>query len=369
MPPFRVGLDVWPALRHPPGIGRWVRELVRALARLDVQRDERPELMLFDVGPGRTVLPEAAWALDGFAGVHRVRANVPRRLVAAAGALGFGADRWLDGVDLFQRTFPDAPRLGRVPAIVPVFELPPLGSVDERVLGHALRRDGHALVASDWSRAEVVRRFGLPASRVHMVPIGCEHWRRELAREPEPSRPARIVVLGALARRRAPLTIVAACERLLREGGADNELELVFAGRSSDAAREFETARAASPLGARLVRREDPEEHELPELVGGATLLVHLNQEECTAVTPLEALALGVGVVATRLPPFVEALGEQATFVAPAIDELGLARAIASELERATPSSRAARRAHAATYTWERHARAVVGIWRNVLGG
>ncbi|MCK6448535.1 MAG: glycosyltransferase [Planctomycetes bacterium] len=383
MLPFRVGLDVWPALRHPPGIGRWVRELVRALARLDVHRGERPELALFDVGPGRAVLPEAAWALDGRAGVHRVRAAVPRKLVAATGALGFGAERWLGGVDLFQRTFPDAPRLGRVPAIVPVFELPAPGSADERVLARALARDGHALVASAWSRAEVVRRFGLVLERVHAVPIGCEHWLRDLGRElesagsaksadtrgpPERAGPARIVVLGALARRRAPLAIVAACERLAREGGAALELELVFAGRAGDAAAEFAAARAASSLGPRLSWRESPAEHELPALVGGSTLLVHLNHEECTAVTPLEALALGVGVVATRLEPFVEALGEHATFVARDVDEPALARAIAAELERATPRDRAARRAHAAAYTWERHARAVVGVWEHVLG-
>lgn len=374
MLPFRVGLDVWPALRHPPGIGRWVREIVRALARLDVQRGERPELALFDVGPGRAVLPESAWDLDGRAGVRRVRATVPRRLVAATGVLGFGAERWLGGVDLFQRTFPDAPRLGRVPAVVPVFELPTPGTSDEQVLARALTRDGHALVASAWCRAEVERRFGLAEERVHAVPIGCEHWLRDLGREleatepTESSGPARIVVLGALARRRAPLAIIAACERLARESSRHREIELVFAGRAGDAAKEVAALCAASSLPTRPSWRADPSEHELPALVAGATLLVHLNHEECTAVTPLEALALGVGVVATRLEPFVEALGEHATFVARDVDERELASALATELERATPSDRAARRAHAAAYTWERHARAVVDVWKQVLG-
>jgi hypothetical protein len=87
--PFRVGLDVWPALRHPPGLGRWVRELARALVRLD----ERPELVLFELGPGARVLPESAWDVIGRPGVRRVSARIPRRALDVAAALGFGLEQ------------------------------------------------------------------------------------------------------------------------------------------------------------------------------------------------------------------------------------------------------------------------------------
>ncbi|MBI5433651.1 MAG: glycosyltransferase [Planctomycetes bacterium] len=360
MLPFRVGLDVWPALRHPPGIGRWVRELVRALAPLD----ERPELCLFDVGPGRAELSESAWALAGRPGVHRVRANVPRGLVAWTGRLGFGAERWLGGVDLFQRTFAASPRVGRVPQVVPVFELHARGSASERELATALAAGGAALVASTWSALEVRDRFGLAAERVHLVPVGCDHWRRDLGHAPTPVEPARIVVLGAVTAHRSPLAIVAAVAELVRDG---RELELVFCGRRGD--RSDELARAGTSLGARLRAIETPIERELPELVGGASLLVHLNDEECTAVTPLEALSLGVGVVATSLAPFVEALGEHARYVPRDVEARELARALADELERARdPVARAARVAHAAAFTWDRNARATVEVWRRVLG-
>ncbi|MCC6407228.1 MAG: glycosyltransferase family 1 protein, partial [Planctomycetes bacterium] len=89
----------------------------------------------------------------------------------------------------------------------------------------------------------------------------------------------------------------------------------------------------------------------------------------CTAVTPLEALSLGVGVVATELPPFVEALGEHARYVPRAVEARVLARALADELARTRdPGVRAARRAHAAAFTWDRNARATVDVWRRVLG-
>ena len=47
-PPMRVGMDYLAAVTHPPGVGRYVRELVRAVVRLD----ERPALALFELGGG-----------------------------------------------------------------------------------------------------------------------------------------------------------------------------------------------------------------------------------------------------------------------------------------------------------------------------
>ncbi|MCE9595056.1 MAG: glycosyltransferase [Planctomycetes bacterium] len=361
MLPFRVGLDVWPALRHAPGIGRYTRELVRALAPLD----ERPELALFEVGPGRATLAESTWNVDGRPGIRRVRANVSRRWLDVTGAFGLGAERWCGGVGLFQRAFVASPRVGRVPQIVPVFELPERGSRAEFELARTLSRVAHALVASDWAAAALVERFALEPERIHRVPVGCDHWRRDLGRDLEPVDPPRVLVLGAVAKRRNPLALVAALERLAKNG---RELELVFCGRRGDAAEELDRARAASKLGARLKWIDEPVERDLPELVAGASVLFHSNVEECTAVTPLEALSLGVAVVAARLDTFREALGEHATYVAPRAEPDELARALEQELARShDPAERRRRRDHAAPFTWDANARATVRVWRTLL--
>ena len=69
----RIGLDYWPATTHAPGIGRYARELVRAL----VQRAEAPYLCLFDAGPGPRTVPEDALGLpSGSQRVRRVDMNI-----------------------------------------------------------------------------------------------------------------------------------------------------------------------------------------------------------------------------------------------------------------------------------------------------
>ena len=53
---MRVGIDYWTAPTHAPGVGRYVRELVRALAR----RPDAPELALLELGPGARGVPVEA---------------------------------------------------------------------------------------------------------------------------------------------------------------------------------------------------------------------------------------------------------------------------------------------------------------------
>ena len=71
----------------------------------------------------------------------------------------------------------------------------------------------------------------------------------------------------------------------------------------------------------------------------GAAVLVHLAREEGSPVTPLEAFAAGVPVVASRLPAFVEALDAEGRFVGLEPDADGSAAELASALERTLEES------------------------------
>jgi glycosyltransferase involved in cell wall biosynthesis len=85
-------------------------------------------------------------------------------------------------------------------------------------------------------------------------------------------------------------------------------------------------------------------------------------------VTPLEALALGVPVVASRLPAFVEALGDAATLVdddACVREPDILSDAIRAAIEHRDDGLAAARRDLVAReFTWERCARETLAGWR-----
>jgi glycosyltransferase involved in cell wall biosynthesis len=172
-----------------------------------------------------------------------------------------------------------------------------------------------------------------------------------------------VLALGRVDRRRHVAELAAACALLRRRGLA---VRLVLAGRRGDAAGELDGAPASE------VELRTPREAELPLLVARAGALAHLSDGELTAVTPLEALACGAGVVASRLPAVEEALGGHARFVdhAPGqpVPVEPLAEALAQALAAsADPRARAARRAHAADSTWARHAALTLALWQRIL--
>jgi glycosyltransferase involved in cell wall biosynthesis len=358
----RIGLDYWPAVTHAPGVGRHVRELVRALVRLP----DVPELALLEVGPGPRVMREPDLGLAG-ASVVRRRARIPRSTLRLAfRATGRGAERWLGAVDLFQRAFAEHPPVARgVPQVLPLAELPPPGSTSDRRLRSALATIGDVIVFSAHGAERAAHQLGLARERIHRVPVGCDHWRR--AAPGAAQRAARILVLGALRAERSPLRVLAAFERL---AGVRDDAELVFVGGPGDAAPELGLRIAARGARPRVEWRAGARESDLPGLLAGSALLVHLAREELTPVTPLEAFAQGLGVVASRLPAFEEALAGEALLVEPEAerDPAALAEALGAGLASGLDPRAAARReALAARFTWEAHARATLTVWRALL--
>lgn len=353
-----VGIDYWPAVTHAPGVGRHARELVRALVRLETA----PELRLFEVGPLPRVVPPSALGLEGARRVLRRRARVPRRALGALFELtGVGADRLLGGVDLFQRSFPDHPPLGDVPQVLPISELPAEGSDAERKLKRALETIGDVLVMSAGGALAVERRLGLARERIHPVPVGCDHWRRELARLPERDGVPTVLVLGALRPGRGHTAILAAARRLRRRG---REVRLTFIGRRGSAAAALEGDLAGEDAFEWI---ESLPESDLPERVARCSVLVHLAREELTAVTPLEAFSLGLAVVASPLEAFREALGDEAVWCGDSDLDV-LADAIDRALAMAADAAATQRRIEiAARYPWSEHARATCAVWTTIL--
>jgi glycosyltransferase involved in cell wall biosynthesis len=364
-----AGVDYLAAASHWPGTGRYARELVRALAGLDPADAGGFELRLFDVGRAERAVDAAALGLEaGARHVRRVTRAIPRRALPALALLGWDAARILGGVDLLHHVHVEGPPVRRARQVLALAELPPAGSAAHAALVERARAlDGFVVFAQAW-RARVARELCVPPERVHYTPVGCEHWQRALAERPPPDDPPLILALGATRRARAPLALLAAFERLAARG---SDARLIWAGRDGDAEGEFEAARRASALGARVERRRDPTERELPPLVARAAVLVHLDPQAGTPVTPLEALALGPAVVASRVPVHEEHLAGLAELV----DDAEVARdpaRLADAIERALaarrdPAQAERRTARAAAHTWERCARATLAAWRAVL--
>jgi glycosyltransferase involved in cell wall biosynthesis len=364
--PQRVAVDYWPAVTHGPGVGRHVRELVRAMVRLP----DAPELCLFEVGPGARSIAESALGLEGAkVRIERRRARLPRGVLRLAHRVaGIGAERVCGEVALFHRAFFDRPPLGHVPQLLPISELPAAGSVRDAALARALESIGDVLAMSTHAERELARRYAIAPERIHRADVGCEHFARHLAAPVARDDPPVVVALGAVREGRGHRALLAAFEKL-RERGFRARLRIV--GRRGDTAAEL-AERIARSSAARDVEWIDaPSEAELPRLVASASVLVHLAREELTPVTPLEACSLGLAVIASRLPAFEEALGGELEPVdgdPEAVDPELLAEAVATAIQSSRDSARTARRiAVAREFTWERHARGTLAAWRRIL--
>jgi glycosyltransferase involved in cell wall biosynthesis len=218
------------------------------------------------------------------------------------------------------------------------------------------------------ARAAVVERFRVAEERVHALPVGCDHWRRELATPLPRDEPPTVLVLGRIDHRRAPVAILRACERLRASGAA---VQLAFVGRHGDAYDELRARATRSPIVGSVRFTSEPRESEMPATVARASVLVHLSDGELSPVTPLEALDAGCAVVASRLPAFEEALGVHARWIDERVDAVdidALASALAAALDDARDiHGREARRALASRFTWSRHAALTLDVWRTIL--
>ncbi|MCB9899140.1 MAG: hypothetical protein H6825_14140, partial [Planctomycetes bacterium] len=117
-----MAVEYGPARTHAPGVGRYARELVRALVR----RRDAPRLLLLETGRAPRAVPESALGLAAApAGlVTCVRSRLPERALAALARLGQPLERRAGGCDLVQRVRAFAPCVVRAPAVLTLSELP-----------------------------------------------------------------------------------------------------------------------------------------------------------------------------------------------------------------------------------------------------
>ena len=366
-----VALDYTAAAGHAPGVGRYVRELVRALVREPGPALAR--LRLVEVGRAPRPMAGAPLGLEGPEVVRPVehrRLRLPRRLLALGARLGVGPHRNLDGgCDLFHHAAP-GPLAGWLPSgarvrTAAVAELPALGGDAAEAFGEEARAAAGLLVFSEAAAIALSRDHGVDASRIHRVPVGTDHWERDLPEGLPRREPRDVLVLGSIRRSREPLAALRAFEAL---GEGAGSARLLFVGRPGDAAGELRAALRASPAAGRVLWIEAPEEARMPGAVAGSSVLLHLAHREATPVTPLEAARHGLGVVASPLPAFQEALGEHARYV-DARDPAAVASALRDALEEsADDAARARMRRVAAPYTWQACARAHLDAWETILG-
>jgi glycosyltransferase involved in cell wall biosynthesis len=394
---MRVGLDATPLLGPRTGIGRYVAGLAGALAGLAGPEPEELALVPFS-WRGTSDLPGAAPAGPR---VRCGRRRVPARLLQVAWArLAWPPVEWLAGpVDVFHATNFMAPPARRAASVVTLHDLTYLRHPEmvtdasaryRELVPRALGRGAVVCTPTAAVAAEVAEAYHLPPERLVVTHLGVDDaWRR--ATPPDPAwlaardLPERYVLfVGSREPRKNLPSLLSAYRALLAGVGVgDGPTVGEEAGRT-----RMPTARGATrvpPLvlvgppgwGEALDTAGLPRdavrtsgylpEPDLAKVVAGAAALVAPSWYEGFGLPALEALACGTPVVASDQPALREVLGDQAELVPPG-DAAALADALARTLhDPGGDPARAARRARAAGFTWERCAQATLSAYRLAL--
>jgi glycosyltransferase involved in cell wall biosynthesis len=349
-----VLIDGTPLLGNRTGVGRYTAALAEELASMSGVDIRAVALTLRGWRALRSVLPHEVWARGVPCSARLLRwcwlrsDFPPIELIA-----GFS--------DVVHGTNFVLPVAARAAGVLTVHDLAFLDAPDElppsdRELPALVRRsaDRAAVVCTPTMAvaAAVVERLNVAVERVMVTPLGVdpawftsrppgEHLRARLGL---PSQ--YLLFVGAEGPRKG-------LDALYKAHASVPELPpLVITGPSR------------SGVDGRVIRTGYLSDNDLRSVVAGAATVVLPSRDEGFGLPVLEALACNVPVVCSDVPALREVAGGQATLV-PYGDIDALAEALRSALaDPPPPAVLAARRAHAAEYTWRRCAEATVAAYR-----
>jgi glycosyltransferase involved in cell wall biosynthesis len=371
-----VGIDVSAIPADPRGAGRYVVELVSSLhrrGRIDLHLQARR-------GDG------ARWA--ALAPGRDVRAVVPDSRPLRLAWEQVAGPRFVDGWGIAAHHGPHytMPERARVPSVVTVHDLTFFDhpewheKVKVAVFTRAIRRAAtraDAIVCVSAPTARRLHELLDPQCPVHVIPHGVDHAlfrpsggedeggadRAALARFG--IRPPYVAFWGTLEPRKDLATLVAAFDALAPDHPA---LQLVVAGGSGWGNERFERAVAASPFADRIVRTGYVDDAVIPPLVRRAVAVVYAAFEEGFGLPAVEALACGGGPLITTTGSVMDELTAGAAWLAPAGDAPSLAAVLATLLDPASETERAAKRERglevAGAFTWDATAEAHERVYR-----
>lgn len=369
---MRVGIDYRPALVNGEGIGRYVRELVRALVEFN-----------FDANLG---LFGYTWAARRFAleelGLRGSRAELLRLRVPSRALpwllrrLSKGVDDLVGGADVYHHTqysLLPVRRAAEVATIHDCVYVPDAGYLPaetrRRMTDTAremAQRARRILVPTEFVGAEVVMSFGTWPNKVSVTGLGCDHLARNIP--PQGFPPARERYLLSVSRvepRKNHLRMLQAFELLVREGFPHR---WIVAGPAGHDAESFARALAASPARERVEWRRRVPEAELPRLYAQADILLFASLHEGFGLPPLEAMAAGTAVLTSCVTAMPEVCGDAAWYVEPTDVERifeGTRRLLAEPELRADLVLRGRQRAR--RFTWRETARQTLLAYQKAL--
>jgi len=240
----------------------------------------------------------------------------------------------------------------------------------------ATRRARLVLTVSEASARALVELLAVPRDKIRVVPNGIA---TDLAPVTDPAMLRRVrrryrlpeafvLYVGTLEPRKNLVRLVDACARLWRAGRLDQRLVLV--GKRGWLADDLFRFVERTGCGDRVVLPGYVAREDLAAVYSAASAFVYPSLCEGFGLPPLEAMACGTPVVASRATSLPEVLGDAARLVDP-LDVDALAEAIRAVTEDGALRARlrTSGLARARGFTWEAAARRMLAVYDEVASG
>lgn len=356
-----IGIDARAAAEVPAGRGRYVRELLRALAAIPEARDVRFELWARTAWEDPALDDRFIWRLIGM--------RDPFWNVAAGLRAGRSADAFLSSNSYLTAWFT------RCPTAVVVYDLIPFVAgaqahgptvkIERATIRPALRRARALPCISEATRRDLVAHFPQAASKATAIPLAADDMfagpPKLVPGHPRLTKPY-VLAVGTLEPRKNLERLVAAWRQLPAALRDTHDLALA-GGRGWDDDAIVEAAQSA---GAKLLGRVTDDE--LHALYAGAACFAYPSLYEGAGLPVIEAMAAGAPVVTSTVSSLPEVAGDAALLVNPR-DTGAIAAAVERVLTEPSLADdlRERGRAQAATFSWERTARETLTLLRQTL--
>jgi len=374
-----IGIDYTAAYEQGAGIGRYVRDLIRALAA----HDRSTAYRLFVAGAPRDSLPPAPgpnfqWRPTRI--TPRWFARLWHRL-----QLPLPVETFTGKVRLFHATdFTLPPTLPGTKTLLTVHDLsfvrapetstPVLKAYLDRVVPRSARRATHVLADSQATKDDLIELYGMPPEKITVLLSGVNpefkpvtdtnSLRAVRQRYQIPDNPY-IMSIGTVQPRKNYARLITALAAL---GPAHEDVHLVIAGGRGWLDSPIFRAVYDQGLEDRVHFIGFARDEDLPALYSGAACLAYPSLYEGFGFPVLEAMACATPVVTSTISSMPEVAGDAALLVDPYSVE-AIAEALGRLLSDSELRETLVRRGieQAAQFTWSRTARQLREIYDGML--
>ena len=360
---MRVLIDYRPALRQRTGVGEYAHQLASALV---------PRLQ----PDGQVVLFSSSWkdrlAAGTIPGTQTVDARIPVRVLNRAW------HRWewppiesfAGHVDIAHSMHPLMLPARGAAQVITIHDLYFLDHAEETE--REIRRDYAALAASharrceaivavsEYTAAQIRSRFAVAAEKIAVCSPAAPTW------EPRPEATGScIVFLGTLESRKNVPVLLEGYGRLLAT--RPQTPPLVLAGRAGAGAEAVLGRLNQPPLAGKVQHLGYVSDEHRQKLFRDAAMLVLPSLDEGFGMPALEAMTIGVPVVAANRGSLPEVVGDAGLLVEP--DPDALAHAMAEILDNQALAERLAKAGieRSKRFTWDGSAARLLDVYRAAI--